>query len=111
MTKEPLTICGKVDCEGCLNQHRADMSYCEKERNKMTKLKPCPVCGFQGVKYDNGEDDPCFCHSIGYSNDGLYIFCSVCGCRSMFLSATEEAIKVWNNLYDVKDTFKEEEQR
>ena len=77
----------------------------------MTKLKPCPVCGFSGVKYDNGEDDICFCHAIGYSNGELYIACSVCGCRSILLSKTEEeAIKVWNNLCDMKDKYKEEEQ-
>lgn len=78
----------------------------------MTKLKPCPVCGFSGVKYDNGEDGLCFCQSIGYCNDGLYIACSICGCRSMLLSATEEeAIKVWNNLYDMKDKYIEEKQK
>lgn len=78
----------------------------------MTKLKPCPVCGFSGSKSDDDEDDLCICQSFGCNHDGFYIACSVCGCRSMFLSATEEeAIKVWNNLCDMKDVCKEEEQR
>ena len=78
----------------------------------MTKLKPCPVCGFSGSKSDDDEDDLYVCQSFGRSCDGFFIACSICGCRSRDLSDTEEeAIEIWNEMCDMKDKYKEEEQR
>lgn len=115
MIKEPLTICGKIDCEGCLNQHRADMSYCEKEKAKrMSSIKPCPVCDFSGSKSDDDEDDLCICLTYTLKNidEGWFVFCEKCGCRSMSIAADEEeAVEVWNEMCDMKDKYKEEEQR
>lgn len=75
----------------------------------MTELKPCPVCGFHNVESEDNDDDSRFWQSFGYSHDGFFIVCPVCGCRSRYLSDTEEeAIQVWNEMCDMKDKYKKD---
>ena len=90
MKYDVLTICGEKDCEGCLNQHKEDTSYCEREKIRK-KLKPC-MCGGDAHIYTN---------QVGF----FQAECDKCHIETPFYRTKEEVISAWNTrpIEDAKD--------
>lgn len=90
MKYEVLTICGEKDCEGCLYQHKDDISYCEREKIR------------KNIKIEKNESNGGFC--ADFFKDGKKYYADVgyalfIGAECMIFEYRKDGTINWRGVY------------
>lgn len=94
MKYKVLTICGKKDCKGCLNQHKDDLFYCEKEKVR------------KNIKIESNISNEGLCADFFKNGKKYYAdiaYVPFVGTECMIFPYKEDGKIDWNNVYCRRD--------